>query len=322
MRAYPRSGRSRRRGLFAAMLILVAIDGSAAQTGQAPAQPNSVRPGTSDAAAGKIPGSPLLGGFPRGRPPTPAQQLVNALHPPKPGGRFPVPPLPAGAPLPSADPRDLQGTWYHDQNLELRNQRDMFDQPVPFTEAGAATLIRRATGIKKGTPYLNASGRCRPPGPMWQHDLNFPFQIFATANGFEILFEEYHGRWNIAFDPAKLPSGKEYMGRSVAHWDGGTLVVETSGFKQAMWMDSDGTPISANARLIHRIRKVNFGDRQPYLEAVITIDDPVNYTRPWSAVRLFNWYPDATNFKEYNCEEQIGDASVDANAGLVPEPKN
>jgi len=67
-------------------------------------------------------------------------------------------------------------------------------------------------------------------------------------------------------------------------------VVESSGFKQALWMDVDGTPVSANGKLIQRIRKVDNGDHAdhaPFLEIETTVVDPTYYTRPWTVVRTF-----------------------------------
>jgi hypothetical protein len=112
------------------------------------------------------------------------------------------------------------------------------------------------------------------------------------------------------------------MGYSVGHWDGDTLVVESSYFRQGLWLDVDGTPVSVNGKLIQRIRKVDYGDRAPFLEITSTIVDPTYYTKPWSVVRTFGWNPRLTVFNEYNCEEQIGDPSVSADAGLIPEPKD
>jgi hypothetical protein len=266
----------------------------------------------------------VVGGF--GPPPlvlTPAEKLVSELPPPMPGAVFPTP-LAADAPMPSADPRDLGGTYYHNQALAFRMQRDMYGVLVPYNMAGAKVLERRVLSLKNGAPYTNASAVCRPPGPQWQHDLNMPFQIFQSPDVIEFVFEEYHGRWYVIMDPAKAPPPrqKEYMGYSVGHWDGSTLVVESSDFKQALWMDVDGTPVSANGKLIQRIRKVDNGDHAPFLEIETTVVDPTYYTRPWTVVRTFAWQPILTAFSEYNCEEQIGDPSVDADAGLVPEPKD
>ena len=270
-------------------------------------------------------GPPTFGlDLPPPPPMTPAEKLVIGLPAPMPGAIFPTAPLAADAPMPTADPRDLEGTWYHNQALAFRMQRDMYGVLVPYNMDGAKVLARRVNSLKDGAPYINASAICRPPGPQWQHDLNMPFQIFQSPDAIEFVFEEYHGRWNVIMDPAKAspPRSKEYMGYSAGHWDGSTLVVESSNFKQALWLDVDGTPLSANGKLIQRIRKIDNGDHAPFLEIMTTVVDPSYYTRPWTVVRTFGWQPGLTVFSEYNCEEQIGDPSVHADAGLVPEPKD
>ena len=255
---------------------------------------------------------------------TDAQKIVADLPPPGPGLIPPRAPLPADAVIPMADPRDLQGTWVNNQPLQFRSQRDMYGAPAPYTMAGAKVLARRVNSLKVGKPFINASAVCRPPGPQWQRDLNFPFSIIQNKDHVEVLFEEYHGRWYISLDPqgVKLPTQKQYMGRSIGHWDGGTLVVETTDFRQAIWLDVDGTPLSANGKLIQRMRKVNDGGHVPFLEVVTTIVDPTYYTAPWTIVRTFGWSPHQAVFAEYNCEEQLGDPNVSADAGLVPEPRD
>ena len=255
-------------------------------------------------------------------PLTPAQQRVANLPAPGPGGVFPQDPPGPNDPVPASDPRDLTGTYYHSQPLEFRQQRDMYGFRVPYTMAGASVLERRVMSMAAGTPYLNASAICRPPGQQWQMDLNFPFQIFHGDGYIEMIFEEFHGRWNIVMDPVRYPrpAEREYMGYSVGHWDGNTLVVETDGYRQALWLDVDGTPFSADGRMTHRIRKVDNGDGKPYLEIVATFTDPRNYTNPWSAVRYFGWQPNLALMREYDCEEQVGDPNIDTDAGLVPEP--
>jgi hypothetical protein len=108
---------------------------------------------------------------------------------------------------------------------------------------------------------------------------------------------------------------------SVGRWEGDTLVVETTRFKQDMWLDTVGTPASRDAKLTTRLRKVNLGDRW-YLEALFTLDDPRYYTRPWSWTLPYYWSPDKAKIVEYNCEEQMGDRGANRNAGLVPEPQD
>jgi len=72
------------------------------------------------------------------------------------------------------------------------------------------------------------------------------------------------------------------IGRAVpiskGHWHGDTLVVETSGYKDGLWLDVNGTPTSKHAKLWQRIRKVKTDHW--FLEIVYTLDDPTYYTRP------------------------------------------
>jgi len=330
-----------------AAILFVGANGAAAQApgSPPPGMPPASPPPGAALPSGFPPGGLPPGGFPPGGfppggfPPgvdaaaalgllpklTEAQKIVAALPPPMKGGVFPQPPVPPDAPKPSADPRDFQGVWYHDQPLDVRVAvLDMYGLAPPVNMTGAQVISRRVMSTAKGKPYANASSICLPPGPQWQRDLNFPFQIVQGKAWVEFIFEEYHGRWNISLDPAAspLPAGKEYQGRSIGRWEGDTLIVESTDFKQALWLDVDGTPLSADGKLIQRIRKVDDGRGKPFIEIITTIDDPKYYTEPWNIVRRFLWHPNLAVFKEYNCEEQIGDPGVSADAGLVTEPKD
>lgn len=260
-------------------------------------------------------------------PPDPVDEIVRVLPPPTIGLELPTDPLPADAPKSSTDPRNFEGTWFHQQTLEFRIQKDMYGSKVPFNMAGAKVLARRVNSLPAGTPYINASTICRPPGQVWQLDLNNPFQIYQSNESVDILFEWYHGIWKIPLESANSPpansqvDSRDYMGRSVGRWDGNTLVIESSGFKQALWLDVNGTPASANAKLTQRVRKV-LDQGSAFLEIVTVIDDPTYYKRAWSIVRTFAWRPDMMIFDEYNCEEQVGDKNYLPVSGLIPEPKD
>jgi hypothetical protein len=193
----------------------------------------------------------------------------------------------------------------------------MFGIPVPFTPEGRKVTQRRVDSIRTGTPYINASAYCIPTGQFWQFDLNMPFQVFQSKDTMELQFEEFHGLISISMDAAKAPRAG-YMGSSVAHWDGNTLVVETSGFKEGVWLTTRGSSMSKNAKLTQRVRKVKSGDKW-YLEMIYTLDDPTYYTQPWSFARRYAWHPDMTLFKEYNCEVSTG-AKGGVDPSLVPEP--
>src|SRR5258705_9880525 len=77
------------------------------------------------------------------------------------------------------------------------------------------------------------------------------------------------------FPPDMNPT---WNGYSVGRWDGDTLVVETRGFRDHLWIDMGGSPMSDAAKMTERLRRPNYGT----LEVELTVDDSKVYTRPWT----------------------------------------
>lgn len=264
---------------------------------------------------------PRLGGLhigPRGFTSGPGGGLDNEMtrnDPP------PTPPLGQGYAGPSSDPRDFSGTWYGDQfKPAFEIMRDMYGAEVPFNVAGQKVMDSRLLAMDQGKPYMSPAILCRPSGPDW---LLFPIatRFYQSKDRLDIFSTADHGLWSIALNPALLPSdeGKTYMGRSVAHWEGDTLVVENTNFKIRRWLTFRGTPVSPNGKLTYQIRKLRQGDNS-YLEVVTTVDDPTYYARPWKFARSFAWRPDLALVDEFDCEEQIGSSSGVGDTGAIPEP--
>jgi len=89
-----------------------------------------------------------------------------------------------------------------------------------------------------------------------------------------------------------------WMGYSVGHWDGDTLVVESNGFNAGTWLDRDGHPHTEQLRLTERYRRQTFGT----LEIEATFSDPGAYTRPWTVKVSAQYAPD-TEMLEWVCNE-------------------
>jgi sulfite dehydrogenase len=68
------------------------------------------------------------------------------------------------------------------------------------------------------------------------------------------------------------------VGYSTGRWEGDTLVVQTAGFRDGIWLDANGSPTTESARVTERFRRVNFGT----LEIEVTVDDLKAYTSPWT----------------------------------------
>jgi len=99
-----------------------------------------------------------------------------------------------------------------------------------------------------------------------------------------IILSEYMAQYRQIFlDGRPLPKdpSPSFKGYSVGHWEGDALVVETSGYKDGLWLDLKGDPLTEEGRTIERIRRPNYGR----LEVQVTVNDPKAYTKPWSAMR-------------------------------------
>jgi hypothetical protein len=142
----------------------------------------------------------------------------------------------------------------------------------------AADLVkaRRAENSKD-----NPDAHCLPMGLMQFHNHGQPRKMVQTPGLIVIMYEANYGLRQIFLDGRKLPPNDPqpwWYGYSIGKWDGDTLVVETTGFRDGGWLDIIGNPLTDAARMTERFRRPNFGT----LEIDITIDDPKAYTKPWT----------------------------------------
>jgi hypothetical protein len=98
-----------------------------------------------------------------------------------------------------------------------------------------------------------------------------------------------------------LPTG--WWGESVGHWDGDTLVIETTNINGYIKIDTIGHPLSNQARLTQTFKRIDFG----HLEHTFTVNDPKTYTKPWTVTDLWTIKPADDRILEYSCEENNED---------------
>jgi len=89
----------------------------------------------------------------------------------------------------------------------------------------------------------------------------------------------------------------------VGKWEGDSLVVQTIGFRDGIWLDRRGSPLSEGAKITERFRRVNFGT----LTVEVTVDDPKTYSRAWT-VTLTERIVLNTELLEYHCMDNEKDA--------------
>ena len=55
-------------------------------------------------------------------------------------------------------------------------------------------------------------------------------------------------------------------------------MIESSGFRDDLWIDWNGSVLTEAAKVQERIRRPDYG----HLEIEVTVDDPKAYTKPWT----------------------------------------
>lgn len=241
------------------------------------------------------------------------------FHYPMPG----VPRLPGGEPnLAAPAPRtadgkpDLSGVWLDNnalpcpENLRDGNNcveamplaREAVDIAagiaggLPYQPWAAALVKKRVADLSKDDPHA----RCLPP--------NFPrafalphHQKFIQIPGLLVILDEFNASYRQIFtDGRPFPEDPQpaWSGYSSGKWDGETLVVDSIGFRDDLWLDLKGDPLTSAAKVTERFRRPNFGT----LEIEVTVNDPKAYTRPWT-VTLHETFQADTELADEICLE-------------------
>jgi hypothetical protein len=214
-----------------------------------------------------------------------------------------VPRLPDGKPNLSAPaPRtpdgkpDLSGIWLAGNALpcpkDLREGDDCIEKiplsheavdfasnlpgGLPYQPWAAALVKQRVADLSKDDPHA----RCLPPN--FPRAFAFPhLQKVIQIPGLLVILDEFNASYRQIFtDGRPLPDDPQpsWNGYSSAKWLGDTLVVDTIGFRDDLWLDMKGNPMTSAARVTERFRRPNYGR----LEIEVTVNDPKAYTKPWT----------------------------------------
>jgi hypothetical protein len=223
----------------------------------------------------------------------------------------------AQAPAPkTADGRpDLSGVWEPEKNrpcppegcTDLHTGEQFFDigwglkGGLPY-QPWAAELVKARTA-QNGT--ADPGTHCLPTGIVRSH--SFPLlKKVVQLPGLIIILSERNTAFRQIFTDGRpspvdvdLPS---FNGYSSGRWQGDTLVVETTGFNDDVWLDQHGSPLTSEGKVIERFRRPTYGQ----LEIEITVDDKKAYTAPWTVTLHQHIVPD-TELLDYVCLENEKD---------------
>jgi len=172
------------------------------------------------------------------------------------------------------------------------NQDRLWNSSYPLTDAARA--FQAAWDPVAQNPHIN----CEPKGMPGIVDPPYPMELIDQGDTIVILQEEFDTVRTVHMNPAATPSNPEpsLLGHSVGHWEGETLVVETTRINWP-YFDHRGLPQGADARLTERFSVSTNGRRLNY---TIDVEDSDTFTGPVRMDRFWIWIPENT-VEPYNC---------------------
>jgi hypothetical protein len=183
---------------------------------------------------------------------------------------------------------------------EFTNIGQSVKDGLPY-QPWAAELVKKTRAANRPNDPMS---RCLPPGIVRLEV--FPlFRKMVQVPGLLVILNEQNASYRQIFidgRPLPVDPNPSWNGYSSGKWDGDTLVVQTTGFRDGLWLDTGGSPLTDAARVTERFRRVNYGT----LEIELTIDDPKAYTKPWTIKVTQILAPD-TELLDYICLENEKD---------------
>jgi hypothetical protein len=198
------------------------------------------------------------------------------------------------------DPHDISGIWKNPGGFDVA----LGAERPPMTAWGKEKWSKTRASARNNPlafgfyqdqkDWNDPLFQCDPSG--YPRNLDYTnYRFVKLPNEFVMFFERDHTWRDLWTDGRKLPENPKprWYGYATAHWDGDTLVVESSGYDDRTWVDPYGSIHSDQMRLEERFKRLDHDD----LEFSLTLTDPKAYTGTWGGKKL--------NLKLMNSSQQI-----------------
>jgi hypothetical protein len=190
-----------------------------------------------------------------------------------------VPPLTPEAQKRFASGRGGQNSDAVEDDPDLEKAPGAYDDPE-----------RRPLGERCLLGFGNTSG----PPALPDGAYNNLHQIVQTSDSVMILTEMVHDARVVRMNAQHVPPAiRKWMGDSVGHWEGDTLVIDTTNF-------TDKTRFRGSTTNLHVIERITRTGPHSLLYRFI-VDDPATWTRPWTGE--MTWPATDKQLYEYACHE-------------------
>ncbi len=172
------------------------------------------------------------------------------------------------------------GVWLPRQLPDLALNAD-----VPF-QPWAKLKFQENHAMKQNELDL----RCLPPGVPRIMLMARPLEIVQTANRILFVYEGGAHVWRqVWMDGRAHPKdpNPNWLGHSIGHWEGDTLVVDSIGFNDRTWLDDAGHPHTEQLHVIEKFSRLD----QATMKYEVVVDDPGAYTKPWTFSSSLSFRP-------------------------------
>ncbi len=246
-----------------------------------------------------------------------AQDTVKDAAKSAPSAKPPVPRTADGHP-------DLSGVWQGggasglafaigSDNAKAARPSDAAVSSAPaavvrpkFTPPYQDWILPKVEEIRARRNIDDPQSRCLLVGVPRITNEPLPIKIIQTKDEITFLYETFHAFRVIPTDgrPHRDDIDPSFMGDSVAHWDGDTLVVDVTNFNDKTWLGVGGATLHTTAlHVIERYTRVAY-DTITY---EVTIDDPKAFTKIWSPPATYLSLRPGERLEEYECIENNED---------------
>ena len=222
---------------------------------------------------------------------------------------------------------DMSGVWEIEHYvgsgapIQKRILHDEDGNPAPFLPWAQKIYDHNIDEEKKGHTYAGGPTFCLPHGmPQMMTAATYPVEIFQSGKDFAFVHELQRNYRIIHLDRGHLQPddiNPNYMGDSVGHWEGDTLVVDTIGLSKKTTFDMMGAPHTDQLHVVEHIRLLNPNQWEDRL----TIDDPGTFSHPWTERVTYRRVKPGDEVMEYICLDGNRNAVVNGLVTIDGKPR-
>ena len=204
-------------------------------------------------------------------------------------------------------PPDFTGVWGIYRGGRGADPKFAPPAPTPlvlkpeYAKPYEAKRAEEAAAAARGEQIANGSVECIPYGvPTMMSVAIYPVEFIQTPKQVTIISEAFSEVRRVYLDRPQMKIddvAPGYYGRSVGHWEGDTLVIDTIGIKPSV-VGYRGMPHSPEMRVTERVRLLS----PEILHDQITIDDPVVLEKPVTYTVAYKRMPHDYEMVEFVCD--------------------